>query len=186
MVKRLGAQTNVLKRGLQSIDSKNNVITLSDGTQCPYDKLVTTLPLWITRHQADFYVPEGVAIRLNLVQVSPKRQTFARWDYVYTPYTPANAIHRLSPSDGGYTVEANGDWDKIQHAILDDLGFLFPDGFAVERSIPNLKGHLLPLGEKPAWPDNIAPLGRFAKWDPRATTDITLRDASALAQRWWG
>ena len=70
-------------------------------------------------------------------------------------------------------MEANGQLDD--KSLQDDLGFIFPDGYQINEAKEGLKGHLLPLKEKPKWPDNIAPLGRFACWDSRATTDVTLK-----------
>jgi hypothetical protein len=104
------------------------------------------------------------------------------FDYVYTPYTPADTVHRFSPNVGGYSVEANGilDRDRLQS----DLAFIFPDGYVLEGIKEGLKGHLLPLPESVVWPDNVAPLGRFACWDSRVTADIVLRDAMELKQRW--
>jgi hypothetical protein len=64
------------------------------------------------------------------------------------------------------------------------LGFLFPDGFAIDGILRGIKGHLLELQDPPQWPENVAPLGRFAQWDPRATTDTTLDAAARLAGEW--
>ncbi len=187
MVKALAARTRVIPHAVTKINSKEGLVQLTDGNSYWYDKLVVTIPMWITRTIADFWVPEGVAMKLNLAQVSPKRHTYAKWDYVYTPYTPGDCIHRLSPYEDGYTMEFNGELTDIIHRkLFQDLAFLLPDGYLLNRVIPNLKGHLLPLPEKPDWPDNVAPLGRFATWNPRATTDVTLREATKLAARWWG
>lgn len=186
MIARLSSGPRILKAGLAEIDSRGSRVKLTDGSWHGYDRLIVTLPLWVVRRMADFYVPHGLAVSLNIVHVSPRRDRYAAWDYVYTPYTPADCVHRISPSGSGYSVEANGDWDKIQLPLVNDLGFLFPDGFTVDSSAPNLKGHLLPLTEVAAWPENVVPLGRFAQWDPRATTDVTLAAALARAEEWWG
>jgi len=149
---------------------------------------VVTLPLWIARRMVSWYVPEAYAMKLNIVMAEPLRDPFARWDYVYTPYTPAGLIHRVSPVGEECHCEFNGDWGEHDSAINDrvasDLNFLFPSGWVINDVKRGLNGHLLPMSERPVWPDNIKPLGRFARWDPRATTDITLREAHKLAQGW--
>ncbi len=184
MISRFAARANIIKYGLARIDSKNKRILLSNGEWKSYTQLVLTIPLWVIRGMADFYVPQGVAMNLNLIQVRPLRDRYARWDYVYTPYTPANAIHRLSPKGSGYFCEINGDWDRQEPLAMDDLAFIFQDGFLIEDIKRGVKGHLLDLQEQPKWPKEVAPLGRFAKWDPRATTDVTLEDAHCLAEGW--
>ncbi len=184
MVSKLVSRATVLKHGLSKIDSRNNAVQLSSGLWIDYARLILTIPLWVVRTMADFYVPHGMAMKLNLIQVRPLQDHYARWDYVYTPYTPANAVHRFSPKGTGYSCEVNGDWKRQEPHARDDLAFIFQDGFLVEGIETNVKGHLLALQEVPAWPDNVAPLGRFAKWDPRATTDVTLEDAHALAEAW--
>lgn len=80
-------------------------------------------------------------------------------------------------------MESNGELDREK--LESDLNFIFREGWYIEDLREGLKGHLLDLEKEPEWPDNIAPIGRFAKWDPRATTDVTLEDAEALAQRWF-
>lgn len=184
MVKRMGNRTKVLNMGVQKIDSKRSGVQLTNGEWVGYDKLILTIPLWIIRQMADFYVPQGMAMALNLIQVKPRRDRFARWDYVYTPYTPADSIHRFSPSGSGYSMEINGEWERQEANAVDDLAFIFEDGFVVERIKVGLKGHLLELQEQPEWPSNVVPLGRFAKWEPRATTDVTLEEVTRLAERW--
>lgn len=158
------------------------VVLTDRGNSLEFDYLVLTIPLFVIKRLADFYVPEGHAMRLNLINVVPQSDEYARWDYVYTPYTPADVIHRISAMDGGYTCEANGELD-MEDAI-DDLSFIFKSGYYVRELKEGLKGHLLPLPSKPEWPSNVAPLGRFAKWDPRSTADVVLDDAIALARHW--
>ena len=184
MISILAAKASIAKLGLAQIDSKNKRILLSNGAWKFYTRLIVTIPLWVVRVMADFYVPQGMAMNLNLIQVRPLRDRFAKWDYVYTPYTPANAVHRLSPKGSGYSCEVNGDWGRQESSAMDDLAFIFQDGFLIEDTKHGVKGHLLDLQERPEWPKEVAPLGRFAKWDPRATTDATLEDAHRLAEGW--
>jgi hypothetical protein len=104
---------------------------------------------------------------------------------VYTPYTPENLVHRISPSEGGYSVEMNGEWgDETSGKLRNELNFLFGNAWALNNVKKGLPGHLLPLGEAPEWPGNVRPLGRFAAWDPRMTTDKTLSAAIATARKW--
>jgi len=147
---------------------------------------IVTIPLWIVRCMVDWHIPEAYAMKLNVVTAEPLRDPFARWDYVYTPYTPASLIHRISPTENGYSCEFNGAWEEgaTNDRVASDLNFLFPSGWVINDVKRNLSGHLLPLPERPKWPDNIKPLGRFTRWEPRATTDATLRDAHKLAQEW--
>ncbi len=184
MISELAKRANIFKTALQRIDSAHNRVLLSSGKWIGYSRLILTIPLWIIRSVADFYVPQGMAMGLNLVQVMPRRDTYARWDYVYTPYTPADAVHRFSPRGSGYSCEVNGDWAKQEHHAQDDLAFIFEDGFLIEGFKAGVKGHLLELQEQAEWPSNVVPLGRFAEWDPRATTDTTLERAHALAEGW--
>jgi len=182
MITGLASSAEIVRSGLTQVEEDH--VVLSGGGTLPYDFLVLTIPLWVIKRVAKFYVPDGVAMKLNVATVNPKRDRFARWDYVYTPYTPEDCIHRLSPSGGGYSVEANGDLDK--QAMYSDLNFIFPDGWYIETPNEGLKGHLLPLDSQPQLPENVALLGRFAKWDPRATTDVTLDESIDLAKRWLG
>lgn len=172
----------IVRTGAVRVDVDRNVLFDMDGAVHRYDYLVFTIPLWIIRKMVGFYVPEGIAMRLNVAQVHIHRDRYLGFDYVYTPYTPADTVHRFSPNAGGYSVEANGvlDRDRLQS----DLAFIFPDGYVLEGIKEGLKGHLLPLSEPVVWPDNVAPLGRFAKWDSRSTADIVLQDAMELKQRW--
>jgi hypothetical protein len=185
MVKALAGFSEIIGHGLKQIVSKQNQILLDDGTWIEYKYLILTIPLWVIRQMSDFYVPQGMAMSLNLLHIIPNHDRYARWDYVYTPYTPGDAVHRFSPSGlDGYSVEVNGEWERQQPGTYDDLAFLFSDGFQIRSLKTGIKGHLLDLQEKPQWPENVAPLGRFAQWDPRATTDVTLVAAQRLADRW--
>lgn len=182
MVKDLASGVPITKAGLMRIKTKSNEVVLSTTKKIGYDVLILTVPLWVIKEAAPFYVPQGMAMQLNLADIVPVRDRYAKWDYVYTPYTPANMIHRFSPSGRTYSVEINGEMDRA--GLESDLSFIFSEGYVIENIREGLKGHLLPLDQQPEWPSNVAPLGRFAKWDSRATTDVTLEDAKALADRW--
>lgn len=169
-----------------SVNSSARRVYTAEGASWNFDYLVVTAPLWIARRLLDFPLPDGMARKLNVVDVdSIGSDPYARWDYVYTPYTPENMVHRLSPHDGGYSVEFNGEWsDSTSGRLRNELNFLFGNAWALNDVKKGLPGHLIPLESDPEYPPWIAPLGRFAAWDPRATTDKTLSDAIALARRW--
>jgi glycine/D-amino acid oxidase-like deaminating enzyme len=171
-------------RAARILDEDKEVLCAS-GERVPYDLLIVTTPLWVVRHLARFYVPETLTMRLNVVRVSTPLDPYVNWDYVYTPYTPFGAVHRISAAEGGWDVEANGDWEDIKENVLGDINFLFEGLGKVQKIAKDLKGHLLKTDKQdpPQWPHNVEPLGRFAKWDPRATTDVTLDDAWKMAER---
>lgn len=182
MVRKLGQKANTVRAALTKIEG--NEVHMNNGAKLPFDYLVLTIPLWIIRDIVSWEVPIGLSVKLNIALVKPARDPYAKWDYVYTPYTPGDSIHRFSPHGGGYSVESNG---ILNHAALKtDLDFIFKEGWQVIGVKEGLKGHLMPLEYEPAWPANVAPLGRFARWEPRATTDETLKEAAELAKRWFG
>jgi hypothetical protein len=181
MINKLAEHADVIRSGVSKVEDEH--VVLSSGDTMPYDYLVLTVPLWVIKRVVKFYVPDGNAMKLNVAVINPKKDRYARWDYVYTPYTPEDCIHRLSPEGAGYAVEVNGNLDK--QALYSDLNFIFRDGWYIESLREGLKGHLLPLDSRPELPENVELLGRFARWDPRATTDVTLEDAADLAQRWF-
>lgn len=169
---------NIVPAGLAKLDHQRNVAFDSKGGRHFYDIAIMTIPLWIVRATCSFYVPEGSTMRLNVAQVNPRRDRFVGFDYVYTPYTPEDTVHRFSPRGEGYSVEVNGELDNDK--LASDLNFIFPDGYMIEGVREGLKGHLLPLPRPVQWPDNVKPIGRFAKWESRATTDVSLQDALNL------
>lgn len=180
LIERLAARCEFVKARLDRIEPK--FVTTNGGGTIWYDYLVLTIPLWVIRQCAYFPLPEGVAMRLNVANVSVYSDPYPKWDYVYTPYTPCDAIHRISQSGGLYSCEMNGELDG--NRLAGDLNFLFKSGWAMASLKEGLKGHLLPLPEVPEWPEHILPVGRFSKWDPRSTADVVVDDAFALASSW--
>lgn len=183
MVDALAMEASIITKAAKVLATDRNTVVLDDHSVVHYKHLIVTIPLWVVKRMVQFYVPEGASMQLNVINVTPVVDRYASWDYVYTPYTPANLIHRLSPLGGGYSCEANGAVEQKQ--LMDDLMYLFPDGYQLDEVVPRLKGHLLPLAQRPAWPANVRPIGRFAKWDPRATTDVSLADALKLTEEWY-
>lgn len=169
-----------------------------------YDYIIWTAPLWVAKKVLFFGLPDALAIRLNIVTISPMKikhdvdpkkpivgalhDPYASWDYVYTPYTPDNLIHRLSSSEDGYMCEFSGAWpeecEDTTLRLTNDLNSLFVNGWTIERVVRGLNGHLLPLPFVPTWPEHIQPLGRFAQWSPRATADVVLEHAFKMCANW--
>lgn len=176
------ANGDIIEAGVTAIT--NTMLFTTEFNSIRYDYLVSTVPLWVMKRIAPWKTPHGIAMNLNVIDVSPKKDEYSRWDYVYTPYTPANAVHRISPNEEGYSVEVNGELDELK--LAEDLNFLFKGGWYIKSIQSRLKGHLLPLEGNIDWPDNVAPLGRFAKWDSRATMDVTLKEAEMLGRKWFG
>ncbi len=182
MISELSRNSNVIKSKIKKIDE--NFVVMHDNSRFGFDYLIVTIPLWeMKKYVRDWYIPSGQAMKLNTALIVTPKDRYAKWDYVYTPYTPANCIHRFTSHELGYLVEANGDLDFVD--LVSDLNFLFYDGWYLNQMFKNLKGYLLPLVKKPQWPSNVVPLGRFAKWNFRITLDSTLAEIKSLERRWF-
>lgn len=184
LVRQLALRANIAK-DLAKVMT-HDVVEGVSGRRYPFDAAVVTLPLWIARTVCPWLdPPPALALKLNIAQVSPLRDQYSKWDYVYTPYTPESLVHRFSPRDGGYSVEFNGEWsdEETNLKLTNELNFLFPEGWALDSMVKNMNGHLLPLESQPKWAPNVRPLGRFSEWDPRATADVVLATALNLAKK---
>lgn len=192
LIRQLEAQADIICDGAVEVRTNNQTVMPrvlgTSGVSRPYDYLIMTIPLWAIRNMVPWFVPEAFALKLNVCNVDVTRDPLSKWDYCYTPYTPGNLIHRISPRDGGWTVEFNGDWidkdDETSVALTSDLNFIFPGGWALNAVRKGLNGHLLPLESQPEWPENVRPIGRFAEWDSRATADVVLSNCWKLANSW--
>lgn len=182
LVKALGARANVAKVEIEKITE--DAIFTTDKRAMTFDYCIITMPLWAANKLVDWYVPEAVAVAQNVLRVLPKVDPFVRWDSIYTPYTPGNAIHRINVFESCWDCEYNGPFDESYARALDDICTLFPSGFRIQRVFSNLKGHLFPLSENAQWPENVVPLGPFAKWDIKSTADSCLEESKKLAVRW--
>ncbi len=183
LVKRLVEGVSFTQVGLASANAHQVMDTT--GNMHVFDFLIFTQPLWELRGKVPWYVPEAVALNASIALVSPRKDRYAQWDYVNTPYTPADFIHRLSPMGGSYLVEMAGTFHAQR--MQSDLHFIFPDGFHVEEIVRQIRGHMIPLrGQNAEWPSNVAPLGPYAQWDSTATPDAVLGNIMALASRWFG
>lgn len=192
LIRKLESAATVLVDGAVAVETPQGThwprVLGTSGIRHAYDYLVFTIPLWAVRRMVPWFVPEALALKLNIVNIDVTRDPLSKWDYVYTPYTPGGLIHRISPRDGGWTAEFNGDWiekdDETSLKLTSDLNFLFPNGWALNVVRKGLNGHLLPLDSAPEWPVNVRPIGRFAEWDPRATADVVLSNCWKLAKEW--
>jgi hypothetical protein len=192
LLRALESQANVKCDGAVAVNSLNSTTGYSvlgtSGIAHSFDYLIFTIPLWAIRKMVPWELPEALALKLNIVNVDVTRDPLSKWDYVYTPYTPEGLIHRISPRDGGWTAEFNGQWieegDETSLKLTSDLNFLFPNGWALNAVRRGLNGHLLPLEFETKWPKNVRPIGRFAEWNSRATADAVLSNCWKLATEW--
>ncbi len=180
LIKKLSSVIKINKTSLIKVLS--NKAYFSNGKVLSFDYMVLTIPLWIIKEIVDFELPNSTAMNLNIAIIESVRDLYASWDYVYTPYTPSDCIHRISSDGEGYAVEISGELDE--NKLHSDLNFLFKDGWYMRRMRKNLKGHLIPIEGEIKTPYNIALLGRFASWESRMTVDITLERSYDLCRRW--
>ena len=120
---------------------------------------------------------------MSVVEILPRNDPYYRFDYVYTPYTPENHVHRISSNGHSYFAEISGDVDQTK--IYSDLNFLFPGGWSLVSGKENLRGHLMPTDAHPDWPEYIRPVGRYAQWLPKMTVDAAFAEAIRVGQDWF-
>ena len=139
-----------------------------------FDLTIETRPLWKS-HFVD--CQDAMAVTLNMVRVKCVRDSYLRWDLVYTPFTPADCVHRVYHSGDGYVCEFSGSLDDDR--LTSDLNFLFPEGWYVDGEIESGYGHLVPMPDRPMWPEGVRPIGRLAQWDEQVTMTRVIRSAKA-------
>jgi hypothetical protein len=181
---------DAITRSLQStvkpiLSLKSDRILFQDGAELPFDLCFVSLPLWKCQPLVDWHLPHACAVAMNTAKVDQNthpdiRDQMAGWDSVWTPYTPDSLIHRVFQVDGGYHVQFSGKWpaEEPNPALLGDLNYLFPAGWAATGSLRGEAGFLCPLSEKPSWPKSVRPIGRLARWDARATMTQTIEDVA--------
>jgi hypothetical protein len=177
----------VIRDYIEAIGLRNIILKRST---IPYDYLVLTIPLWEVKKLAYWNVPDSVAMATNVLMVVAKYGGNVQWEYVYTPYTPGNAVHRFTTFGGAvYAVEVNGVLNPRMIDVCSDLNFLFKDVWYIQEIHERTSGHLLPLvmdeDEKIYWPDNVVPLGTFTEWDSNCTLDMVLDKAKKIGRRWF-
>lgn len=166
---------------------RSDRIVYSNGAQLPFDLCLVTLPLWTCQDLVEWHLPHASAVALNTAiidanQVPGERDLMAGWDSVWTPYTPDNVVHRVFQIGDEYHVQFSGHWQEgeVYPALLGDLNYLFPSGWAPTGAHRGDPGYLCPLSEKALWPKTVVPLGRLAKWDSRATFAQTIDEVSKI------
>lgn len=136
------------------------------------DVIFETVPLWdsrLVRHDG------AMAVTLNMVPVRASKFRYLRWDVVYTPHTPGNAVHRLyHGSESGYVCEFSG--VISEDSVTSDLNFLFPEGWHVDGPIATGTGKLVELQDVPVWGPKVRPIGRVAQWLEGVTVTQVIRD----------
>lgn len=156
-----------------------NVITTKESEfEC--DRVVVCDPLWKVQGLFAVDVPDAMAVKSNVIQVEVIRDRFLKWDFVYTPYTPGQRIHRVYHNDDGYACQFSGELDE--DGLQSDLNFLFPDGWHIEKDPTIIPGHLLPLPCQVKWPDKVIPVGKYARWDPKATLTDTIKVTAKMVR----
>jgi hypothetical protein len=186
LVFELSSFIDLYSSGVEKIDSKDNVLILRDGNCIKYDYLILTIPLWEIKEIVDenFYIPSVEAMARNLITVSPVIDKFVRWDYIFTPYTPSDAIHIISSDGCDLTAEANGGWSKIEKNVLEDLAYIFSDGYYIKKIEKGLKGHLMQNKCKSVLPNNVALIGKYSQWSQSMTIDKTFSSMGKILDRW--
>jgi hypothetical protein len=169
------------KRYAVSFDWRDFVKRLSTGLEvardvgplaATADLILETVPLWesrLVRHEG------AMAVTLNMLPVRASKLRFLRWDVVYTPHTPGNAIHRLyHGEESGYVCEFSG--AIAEDSVTSDLNYLFPEGWHVDGPLVMGTGKLVELQDRPVWNPKVRPIGRVACWDEGVTVTRVIRD----------
>lgn len=151
----------------------DGVVILPEAKEV-FDVTIDTRPLW------EFSDVDAMSVRISMVPVNVVKDRFLLWDLVYTPFTPADYIHRLYHYGDGYVCEFSGAHDEDR--LTSDLNFLFPHGWYLSGEISTTHGHLLPLASEPSW-SGIYPIGRLAQWDDRVTMTNVIQQATSIAER---
>jgi hypothetical protein len=172
------------KRYAVSLDWRDLVKRLSTGQKVvrdisslggPVDLVLETVPLWESKFVKTEGARDAMAVTLNGRSVRANKDRYLRWDVVYTPHTPGNAIHRLYHGDeSGYVCEFSG--VVAEDAVTSDLNYLFPDGWHDDGELLATYGKLVALQERPMWADNVRAVGRMAAWDEGASLTRVVRD----------
>jgi hypothetical protein len=116
-----------------------------------------------------------MAVALNLLPVRASKDRYLRWDVVYTPHTPGNAIHRLyHGEESGYVCEFSG--VVSEDAVTSDLNYLFPDGWHADGAMATTHGKLVALQDRPVWLPKVRPVGRMAQWDEGVSVTRVIRE----------
>lgn len=184
LVKKLSQVSRIIKQKAMCVT--DFFVFTKEGGRYQYDYLVFAIPLWeIRKCYTGADVSTGTAVKMNSVILGAYGGTYEEWDFVLTPYTPANSVYKIvCRSESEYSIESSGNFCKSR--VFSDINFLFRDGWFIKDIHLNLKGYMLPFEkERIRWPENVAPLGRYAVWDNRVTLDSILKETLKLSKRWF-
>lgn len=156
-------------------------VFVSGNRRFEYDFAIVTDPVWSLKHRVWFELPTVEPRERTVARITPRRLSpFRRWDTVFTPYTPAGTASRVVMRGYDSQIEMRGKADS--GAVLSDLNFLFPDGYALQSvAVDEFAPRLLELAK---WPENIVPLGPHAEGRAACTLDQVLDDAYSLMRKW--
>jgi hypothetical protein len=109
---------------------------------------------------------------LSILRCMSLSMRYCNYDYVYTPSTPGDMIHRISLEGTAYSVETAKPLTNLNR-LFSDLIFLFGEPLVVGGS--TIPGHILPTVNMDTvnylLPDHWIMMGRYAQWDSRRTVD---------------
>jgi len=180
VIDRLKPRFNIMKAAF--VSQADNICYTTSGP-IEFDHMIFTIPLNAIKDRVDFYVPSALSTKLSIIEVLPLKDPYYRFDYIYTPYTPENHVHRISSNGHTYFAEVSGFVDETK--IYSDLNWLFKGGWSYIGGKEKLRGHLMPMDAHPDWPENIRPVGRYAQWLPKLTMDQALDEAIQIGQEWF-
>lgn len=140
--------------------------------------IVNTLPLWLfggmlRGHEISTQFKSAKTNKLNVFRCMTTSEKLSGYDYVYTPRTPANMVHRVSDSGHGLDFETARPITQLA-AVFEDINSII-DGVGLAFSGYTSPGHIMPdpsmLEYIDELPRNWLMAGRYAAWDARCTAD---------------
>lgn len=150
----------------------------------PWSRLITTLPVPLMARLTPWakLPASGRSNTLTVAFFDELPQWLVdlgvqHFDYTYTPLL--SGVHRISMVNGmrvSWQAEASG---KVSDAVFKEAL-----GDVKIKLLAHMPGHLLSLEFAPHWPEGIAPIGRYAEWNSRATAEWSLDRAFSLRHGW--
>lgn len=170
----------IVKRKIHKV--AKSFVEFGNNGKISFDKLVVACPLWEFKEVADWHIPSVLAMRSHVACVTQKEDVYTKYDYIYTPYTPANCIHFLWNDGERFYVEMSGAFDRL--SLESDLNFLFKRGWYLTKVYKDLAGYILPFETSVTWPKNVSPISPFSMWSDCLSFDDTLFEVKRLAKKW--
>ena len=161
---------------------------VSNGSRgVAYDFLINTLDVRLFAHLARRTVPELVehtekarTTDVTIFRVITDSDRLAGFDYIYTPFTHNDTIHRVSRGASWYDCETAKPMGKQLAGAFSDIGSIFSAKPLVTFAA-TIPGHVCPFEGEQAFTDSLRDhwimVGRFASWDGRCTVDKAFRQA---------